>query len=65
MAVGGSGDILAGMITSLIGQGIPILEVTACCAWLHGRAGDICAESMGQYGMIPTDMLQVIPQLLK
>ena len=65
MAVGGSGDILAGMITSLIGQGVPALESAAYSAWLHGRAGDICAETIGQYGMIPSDMLQVIPQLLK
>lgn len=65
MAVGGSGDVLAGMITSLIGQGVSVLEAAACGAWLHGRAGDICAETIGQYGMIPSDMLQVIPQLLK
>lgn len=65
MAVGGCGDILAGMITSLIGQGLSALEAAAYGAWLHGRAGDICAERIGQYGMIPTDMLQIIPQLLK
>jgi len=65
MAVGGSGDVLAGMITGLIGQGIPPLEAAACGAWLHGAAGDICAEEMGQYGMLPSDMLQVLPRLLK
>lgn len=65
MAVGGSGDVLAGMITSLIGQGIEPLEAAACGAWLHGAAGDICAEETGQYGMIPSDMLEVLPRLLK
>ena len=65
MAVGGSGDVLAGMITSLIGQGIAPLEATACGAWLHGAAGDICANEIGQYGMLPTDMLNVLPRLLK
>jgi len=65
MAVGGSGDVLAGMITGLIGQGIPPLEAAACGAWLHGAAGDICAEEMGQYGMLPSDMLEVLPRLLK
>lgn len=65
MAVGGSGDVLAGMIVSLLGQGIPPLEAAACAAWLHGAAGDLCAEEFGQYGMIPTDMLLRIPRLMK
>ena len=65
MAVGGSGDVLAGMIVSLLGQGIPPLEAAACGAWLHGAAGDICSEEIGQYGMLPTDMLTVLPRLMK
>lgn len=65
MAVGGSGDVLAGMIVSLLGQGIAPLEAAACGAWLHGAAGDICAQELGQYAMLPTDMLGVLPRLLK
>lgn len=65
MAVGGSGDVLAGMIVSLLGQGLPPLEAAACAAWLHGAAGDICEKQIGQYGMLPSDMLQVLPRLLK
>lgn len=65
MAVGGSGDVLAGMITGLLGQGIEPLKATACAAWLHGAAGDRCAEKMGQYGMLPSDMLAELPYLLK
>ncbi len=65
MAVGGSGDLLAGMITALLGQGIDPLEAAACAAWLHGAAGDLCAEAMGQYAMLPTDMLTFLPRLLK
>lgn len=65
MAVGGSGDVLAGMIVSLLGQGLPPLEAAACGAWLHGAAGDLCADEMGQYGMLPTDMLTRIPRLMK
>ena len=65
MAVGGSGDVLAGIIVSLLGQGIPPLEAAACGAWLHGAAGDICAEEIGQYGMLPTDMLKELPRLMK
>ena len=65
MAVGGCGDVLAGMITGLIGQDIDPLEATAAAVWLHGKAGDICAENLSQYAMLPSDMLNALPQLLK
>ncbi len=65
MAVGGSGDVLAGIIVSLMGQHLAPLEAAAVGAWLHGAAGDLCAEELGQYGMLPTDMLQMLPRLLK
>lgn len=65
MAVGGSGDVLAGIITALLGLGIPALEAAACGAWLHGAAGDICAQQIGQCGLLPSDMIQVLPRLLK
>ena len=65
MAAGGSGDVLAGIITALLGQQIGPLEAAACGAWLHGAAGDRCAAELGQYGMLPSDMLDVLPRLLK
>ncbi len=65
MAVGGSGDVLAGMITGLLGQGIDPLMCAACGVWLHGAAGDLCADELGQYAMLPSDMLSVLPRLLK
>ena len=65
MAVGGSGDLLAGILTAFLGQGIAPLEAAACAAWVHGGAGDLCAREMGQYAMLPTDMLHALPRLLK
>ena len=65
MAVGGSGDVLAGIIASLLGQGIEPLKAAACGAWIHGAAGDICASEIGQFGMLPSDMVRVLPRLLK
>ena len=65
MAVGGSGDVLAGMIAGLLGQGIEPLLAAACAAWLHGAAGDRSAEKLGQYAMLPSDLLQELPYLLK
>ena len=65
MAVGGSGDVLSGIIVSLIGQGIEPLTAAACGAWLHGAAGDICEKEIGQYGMLPSDMVEALPRLMK
>ena len=65
MATGGSGDVLAGIILSLLGQGVPPLEAAAAGAWLHGAAGDICAEKLGEYGMLPGDLVEELPRLLK
>lgn len=65
MAVGGSGDVLAGMIASLIGQGLMPLEAAACAVWLHGAAGDLCQKEIGQYAMLPSDMLNALPRLMK
>ena len=65
MAVGGCGDVLAGILVSLLGQGINPLKAAACSVWLHGAAGDLCAEEIGQYGMLPSDMIRVLPRLLR
>lgn len=65
MATGGSGDVLAGVIASLVGQGCNPLEAAAAAAWLHGRAGDRCAARLGEYGMLPGDMVEELPRLLK
>lgn len=65
MAVGGSGDVLAGIIGAFLGQGIRALEAAACAAYVHGAAGDLCARELGQYGMLPSDMLLCLPRLLK
>ena len=65
MAVGGSGDVLSGIIVSLLGQGLSPIVAAACGAWLHGAAGDLCAKDLGQYGMLPSDMVEALPRLLK
>jgi len=65
MATGGSGDVLAGILTSLLGQHIAPLEAAAAAAWLHGRAGDLAAAERGEYGLTPGDMIEALPRLLK
>lgn len=64
MATGGSGDVLAGILAALLGQGIPPLEAAAAAAWLHGTAGDLAAGRLGQYALGPLDLLEALPRLL-
>ena len=65
MATGGSGDVLAGIILSLLGQGLTPVDAAAAGAWLHGAVGDFCADAWGEYGMTPTDMIACLPEFLK
>lgn len=65
MSVGGSGDVLAGVVAAMLGQGLSPTRAAAAAAWLHGTAGDLCAEEIGQYGMLPSDLLTRLPRLLR
>jgi len=65
MAKGGSGDVLSGIIGSLLGQGNDLLTSAAAGAYIHGLAGDICAELYGEYGMTPSDMINELPRTIK
>ena len=65
MATGGSGDVLAGIILSLLGQGLRPMEAAAAGCWLHGAAGDLAAERLGEYGLLPGDLVDELPRLLK
>ncbi len=64
MAKGGSGDVLAGTITSLVGQGIPADKAAYIGVWLHGACGDLAAERFGEYSMTPTDMLCTLKSVI-
>ncbi|MBM6679546.1 NAD(P)H-hydrate dehydratase [Pseudoflavonifractor capillosus] len=69
MAKGGSGDVLAGLITSFLGQkqlefGSPA-ALTAAAVYLHGLSGDRAAQKFGEYGMTPEDLIGCIPETLK
>lgn len=65
MAKGGSGDVLAGMILSLLGQGLAPKQAVPAAVWLHGAAGDLAAADLGEYGMTPSDLLQRIPAAIQ
>ena len=58
MAKGGSGDALTGLLTGLLAQGLQPLQASILGVFLHGRAGDLAAESKGQDGMIVSDLIE-------
>ena len=61
MATGGSGDILSGIIGSLLAQGASPINAAAAGVFLHGTIGDLAAEKLGKISMLPTDMIDMIP----
>ena len=65
MAKGGSGDVLAGLILSLLGQGLPARQAVPMAVWLHGAAGDLCAGEIGEYGMTPSDLIAALPRVIQ
>lgn len=63
MAKGGSGDVLAGMAGAFLAQGMPAFETAVLAVYLHGQAGDLCAQELTQRAMLPTDLIQKLPQV--
>ena len=62
MAKGGSGDVLTGVITALMAQGYGAEKAAVIGVFVHGRAGDIAAEVLGQTGMTARDIVQFLPE---
>ena len=61
MAKGGSGDVLSGMMVSLLAQGMSAWDAACAAVYLHGLAGDLAAVEKTQRAMTPTDMIEMIP----
>ena len=57
LAKGGSGDVLTGLIASLLAQGASPIRAAGLGVWLHGRAGDLAAEKLTPYAMTPEDVI--------
>ena len=63
MTVGGTGDVLSGIVAAFLAQQIDPFEAAVAGAFVNGAAGDFVFEEKG-YHMVPTDLIQRIPQVL-
>ena len=65
MATAGTGDVLTGMITGLLAQGLAPWEAACAGAFLHGLAGDLVAAEQGETGLIAGDVIRAIPRAMQ
>jgi ADP-dependent NAD(P)H-hydrate dehydratase / NAD(P)H-hydrate epimerase len=66
MATGGTGDILTGMVAGLVAQNPKrVLEAVIAAVHLHGLAGDVAREQMGEHSLVATDLLWALPEAFR
>ena len=65
MATGGSGDVLGGMIAAFCGQGLDPFDAARFAVYVHGYAADIAVQNKTCVGLIPSDVIDTIPLVLK
>ena len=65
MATAGSGDVLAGVITGLLAQGMDASQAAVSGVYLHGLAGDKAALRLGECSMMATDIIEQLTELLR
>jgi NAD(P)H-hydrate epimerase len=65
MATGGSGDVLAGLLTGLLGQGMETFNAAMTAVYLHGLAGDIAAHDFTQSALTATDIIEALPDAFR
>ena len=65
LASAGTGDVLGGVIAGLVAQGLTLSDAAGCGVYIHGQAGDMVREKLGNAGMVASDLLPVLPLVIK
>ncbi len=65
LASAGTGDVLSGVIAGLRAQGLPPFDAAACGVYLHAQAGNLVRQEMGDAGMLASDLLPLLPRVIK
>ena len=65
MATGGTGDVLTGLIAALLGQGLAPFDAAQLGVYVHGLAGDLARDDLGEVSLTATDLLQYLPRALR
>jgi NAD(P)H-hydrate epimerase len=65
MATGGTGDVLTGLIAALLGQGLEAFAAAQLGAYVHGLAGDLARDDLGETSLIASDLLLYLPRALR
>jgi ADP-dependent NAD(P)H-hydrate dehydratase / NAD(P)H-hydrate epimerase len=65
LASAGTGDVLAGAVAGFVAQGLPSLDAAACGVYIHGLAGEMVEEELGNAGMLASDLLLALPKAIR
>jgi ADP-dependent NAD(P)H-hydrate dehydratase / NAD(P)H-hydrate epimerase len=66
MATGGTGDILTGMVAGMVAQNPKrVVEAVCTAVYLHGLAGDVACETMGEPSLVATDLIGALPEAMR
>ncbi|MBI2596814.1 NAD(P)H-hydrate dehydratase [Candidatus Daviesbacteria bacterium] len=65
LATAGTGDVLSGAIAGFTAQGLKLLDAAACGVYIHGLAGETLKERFGNTGLLASDLLLVLPKVIK
>lgn len=65
LAKGGTGDVLTGMISGLVSQGLKPIDAARLGVYLHGRAGELASEALSEYSVLASNLINFIPLAIK
>ena len=65
MATGGTGDVLTGLISAFLGQGLDAFAAAQLGVHIHGLAGDLARDEMGEVALIASDLLDFLPSAIQ